>query len=380
MTSRAREGFPVCVTAGLILSLTAVAAAQRPRRLNDAQREAAVAAMRLVSAVVAGQPPGGDAWLKWSGHFFRAEGGRTYVPFRLGIDEAPGAFRSAVMYIRVTRRGDKTPDKGNWQGRLADTMGLGAGELPVGSSDQRRRVAGQPTAAEHSAVLDLLSRRRDSQYPFEDLDFVAALDRGNTPEIQRALAVAPGEYDLYVSLRDLAGNPSQPPKQAVLKYSLTVPNLNGLSISSLVLADRVQALARPLAVDAQLSRPYAIGPVDIEPAADTRLLTNEELSVVFFIYGPALDNTGKPDVRVRYRYYRQVGVTEPFLHEGEAQVFNATTLPPGFDVRAGHHLAAAHAMPLKAFRPGLYRLEVVVSDLIGNRHVTDSLRFTVDEP
>jgi hypothetical protein len=62
---------------------------------------------RLVDAAATGNPAGGNAFLRWTPHFLRGPEGKTYVPFTLRIEEAPGSFRAAAMWrcTCASRRG-----------------------------------------------------------------------------------------------------------------------------------------------------------------------------------------------------------------------------------------------------------------------------------
>ena len=75
-------------------------------RLSFADRDEAFRLDALVDSVADGDLPGGDAWLKWSHHVFRTTEGLIYVPFTLVIEEAPDAFASISMYVRVANLGE----------------------------------------------------------------------------------------------------------------------------------------------------------------------------------------------------------------------------------------------------------------------------------
>jgi hypothetical protein len=54
-----------------------------------------------------------------------------------------------------------------------------------------------------------------------------------------------------------------------------------------------------------------------------------------------------------------------------------STLPPEFDIRAGHQLVPTHTLPLKSYDPGEYRLVIAVADRRTGASVEEHLRFTI---
>ena len=96
------------------------------------------------------------------------------------------------------------------------------------------------------------------------------------------------------------------------------------------------------------------------------------------IYNPKVDATNKPDVTVEYNFYqRQAGQPEKFFNKTNPQNLNAQTLPPQFDLAAGHQLQSGQAVPLASFPEGDYRLEIKVTDKIANKTLTREFNFTV---
>lgn len=377
----------VLVTGGLVDAPSAQRSERpRPRRLNAAELADADALIRLVDAVVRGQPAGGDAWLRWTGHFLRAPDGRTYVPFTVTLHEAPReAFRSVALYVRVTERGDTLARAD----RIKQMGGVGfrSGEVPVNVPERQFAPPGAPTPGEASAALRLHEESQKAQRPpyvFEDVQFLDVEPFGSSAlrAIRRALLVPPGQYDLYVAVRErerAVGRGAQP-RAAVHKQPLDVPDLAraGLTMSSLILTEQVTLLTRPLTAAEQANRPYALGSAELVPLLDARRPQASELSLAFLIYGFAVDRAGKPDLRVDYRFYEPVGVTEKLFIETPPQEFTAATLPPTFDGRQERQVAVAQSVPLAVFPPGPYRLEVTVSDRLASATVRGEVRFIVD--
>ena len=85
------------------------------------------------------------------------------------------------------------------------------------------------------------------------------------------------------------------------------------------------------------------------------------------------------DVTVEYNFYQKpAGQPEKFFNKTAPQTLNAQTLPPNFDFAAGHQLQSGQAVPLASFPEGDYRLEIKITDKIGNKTLTKDIAFTVN--
>jgi hypothetical protein len=354
------------------------------RKLNGRQRLELRRLAAMVERVEANDQPGGDAWLKWSDHFLKASDGKTYIPFTLWIDEAPDAFDSVGVYIKVLTKPDPEAD----QTLTSDDLtSAGIGQNPVNVAERQFAGSGVPTAGEAAANLAMLESSLNinerQRPPFEDVHFVetSRVEGSDVKYVRRAMAVAPGIYDLYVSVREYLDERGAPePGSAVLKQTLIVPDLAGdqLATSSIVLAESVQMLDAPLSPTQQLEQPYSLGNVQITPVSDTVFGTNEELSLVFLAYNMASVD-GMPDVVVRYRFYL-LGVEERLVSAGQPLTINAEALPPGFDLEAvGRQLPVTYSVPLRSFPVGPYRLEVQVTDNISDTVVNRNVTFIVED-
>jgi hypothetical protein len=166
----------------------------------------------------------------------------------------------------------------------------------------------------------------------------------------------------------------------MLKQPVTVPDFwtNELTTSSMIVADRVEPLTAPLTREQQVERPYAFGTTQIVPASDMKFTKKEELSIVFMVYNPAIDETNKkPDVVVEYSFHQKTGDAEKFFNKTSPQNFNAQTLPPQFDMALGHQLVAGQSVPLGSFPEGDYRLEIKITDKAAAKTVTRDVNFAV---
>jgi hypothetical protein len=367
----------VLVVALLMLVAAAPSTAQRRREVRRVGLDEQAALVQIVDNAAEGKHTEGNAWLTWVPHFLRGPDRKTYIPFTLKVEEAPGAFRTAAMYVRVAPRGDLGRAGRKAQG-VQNALGVATGEMPV-NSPERRQGAGAPTASDSSLMLRSLTQQDTSHgYPYEAAYGVET--RAADPQlatVQSGFGVLPGEYDLYIALveRDVRGQK----KWAVLKQPITVPDLaaSTLRMSSVILADRVEPLRDAVPETERPLRPYVFGSSEIVPATDDELRSDETLHVAFLIYDAAPDGSGKPQVRVEYRLFQQNFSGERLLGATAPQMFDASTLPPDFDVRTGQQLAAVQSLPLEAYKPGTYRLAIRVTDQRNGASTEESVRFVL---
>ena len=151
------------------------------------------------------------------------------MPFTVTIDRSSVTATNGLMYVRATRR-DGT------------------------------------TAHSREGVI---------RYPF-DVIFPVALTApaGQPVRITRGFAVTPGDYDVYVAVRERSADPFGSGghlKAAVIKQPLTVPDFwtGGLTTSTVMLADRIDDVVAPVTGDEVLERPYVIGTQEIHRTADS---------------------------------------------------------------------------------------------------------------
>lgn len=376
----------------LHMSLLSTNLVSAQERLSFADRDEAFRLDALVDSVADGDLPGGDAWLKWSHHAFRTMDGLIYVPFTLVIEEAPDAFASISMYVRVANLGE-TSRAGKERSKRRNYTEFEPGEVPV-FVPERATNALTPfitqLAGEHSAVLRLAHDQAvydESRYPFENIHFIdfRASDAAEPYRVQRAVAVPPGNYDVYVAVREYRRSGQQPskPKVAVMKRTLRVPafSTTELDTSSIVVAEDILQLSSPFNSVDQSSHPYAFGIAEIVPMEHHFLSGDDNLSVVFFVYNVALDAQRKPNITVGYRFFEQAAVSEVFFSQTAPVEFNSSTLPEQFDIQAlNDQLFVSQAVALQSFSEGAYRLEIVVTDNIASRTIVKNVRFVVTPP
>ena len=339
-------------------NLTRTSREARDRALED-QRLEGQAVLELADAAMAGKAVPADLQIRWHNDFLKAQQG-TFVPFTLTL-QASKPIAAALVYVRAVPRAKDAAPGGN----------------PVRVSRKGAEESGYPV---------------DAIFPVE-------FEPAPEARVTRGFAVAPGDYDVYVVIRErpASGTPRrQRPRAAVLAQALTVPDFWGteLTTSSVILADRLNVLSEPIGADELAERPYVIGQNDITPAADGLFGRDEELVVVFLVYNPTVSSDRKFDLQVEYHFFKRIGpggkagagavAPHPPSREGERyfnhtdpQRFNPATMGAQFDPGAGQPVLAGQGVPLAGFEPGEYRLAIKVTDLLSGKIVMRDVNFTV---
>ena len=322
----------------LAVVVTAVVSAPALAAQSDEERQQrdTLALVEAVDGVAAGtHPTPTDVTLRWEGnHFFKSSDGITYIPFTLGVDSSQLAG-GAALYVRAVSK-DAAP----------------------------------APAAEPPAVVE---------YPWDDMNFV---DVGQNSVISRAMVLPPGEYEVFVAIKEQGpmevedGQPA--PLAGLVRRDITVPDFSGVSDLSMssVLIGNIEPLTAPLNEDQQKENPYTFGRMRVTVAAGSQLQKTGELQMLFWIYGTG-QNNDKPDVTVEYSFHRQMADGEVYFNKTPDQVLNASTLPPRFDV-ATDVLPGMLFVPLASFPVGEYRLEITLTDAISGETLTTNANFTIE--
>ena len=322
----------VCTVA---LPAPAATQAKPDRRAEDARRREAEALLNMADAAMAGRTAS-DFTLRWANDFFKAQSG-TFVPFTITVDRGSLHTANGLLYVRAAKR---------------------------------ERVQAQP--------------RGDIRYPF-DLIFPVEFSGppGQPLRISRGFAVAPGEYDIYVALRERAADPGerQPRlKAAVLKQPLTVPDFwtGELTTSTVMLADSIEDARQPVVGDDVMERPYVIGAHEVHRAIDSAFRRSRELIVVFLIYNPTVTGNRNFDIEVDYNLFRKDGggAGERYVTHTTPQRFTPASMDAAFDPASGPILAGQGIL-LSSFQEGEYRLGITVTDLASRKSLSREVTFTV---
>jgi hypothetical protein len=357
---RARSGHRTAVAALLLACTVTGAHAYAPQnrfdrraqdRLEDSRRKEGEALLNLADAAMSGRTTS-DFSIRWSNDFFKAQTG-TFVPFTVTVDRSSLTAANGLMYVRAARRDGST------------------------------------------------SRSPDGgvRYPF-DIIFPVTLSApaGQPVRITRGFAVAPGEYDVYVALRERPTDPlasDRRLKGAVLKQPLTVPDFwtGELAASTVMLADRIDDVPAPVVGDEVLERPYVIGTQEIHRATEASFRRNRELIVVFLIYNATVSREKDFDIEVDYHLFRRDAAAPPEPASGDAahpparageryvtrtppQRFRPSMMASDFDPGTGPILAGQGIL-LSSFQEGEYRLGITVTDLMSRRSLSRDVLFSV---
>ena len=210
-------------------------------------------------------------------------------------------------------------------------------------------------------------------FPFEEYFFfdLAAARGGEWRNVERALALPPGEYDVYVGLIDRAKIKTSSP--AILHRTITIPDFwsDQLALSSLILAKDVRSLKAAFAAPQQAEHPYAFGSAEVIPAPAAVFTTDEALTVVYQVC-----NYGAPDsdLAANYTFYRVDGARRLF-NRTDPQQFSDADLPPAGAWES--QAFASQTVPLQPFPPGQYELEVSVRDRLTRATAKATVAFTV---
>jgi hypothetical protein len=339
----------------LILSASLLAQTSPPqqpqRKLSDAEKKEIQTVLKIVDDAAAGQPSPNDLALTWAREdLLKAQGNKQYLPFSVMFDPSKVAAGKLSVYWRVVAKDAAAAP-------VADT----------GKKDDKKD-----------------DKNKKPEYAYEDINSVQlSSGQPGANRISRSFTVAPGNYDVYVVVKE--PTPERPkkndpaPKVSVIKQAVSVPDLwnNELNTSSVIVAERIDPLPAPLTPQQQTERPYALGTMEIVPALDTNFTKKGELSTFLLIYNAKTDTSNKPDVSIEYSFYAKQAGAEKFFNKTNPQNLNAQTLPAQFDFAAGHQLQSGQAVPLASFPEGDYRLEIKITDKIANKSLTRDVNFSV---
>lgn len=382
---RGMTGVLLAVT--VAFSATLFAQGTQKRKLDDTQKNEIQVGQKIVDAAIAGQAQPNDLSMAWAHQdVLKAESGREFVPFVVTIDPSKVTTGNVVIYWRVKAAGGAAPTKKS-ENRSPANRGWA---LRRGSNRPAAYATFAPAQdAPMGGTSDFGSPqlkpevKKDANI-WEDVSSKILVPKQSEPlQIARSFAAAPGDYDVYIVVKELTSKDKKaaPPKVSYLKQTITIPDLwNGeLTTSSVMVADKVEQLTAPLTPLQLIDRPYAsLGTMEITPSITNKFSKSQELTVFVFVYNPKPDSGGKtPDVQVEFNFYAKSGGAEKFFNKTNPQALNAQTLPPQFDLNAGHQLPGSIQVPLASFPAGDYRLEIKVTDKLADKTLTREVNFTV---
>jgi len=329
----------------LPLASLAIAATQDVPELERWQRRELQTLVGIVAAALRGELVQLDDPFTVRPDFLKGTDGLTYVPFTLTLDPEQVSGSSLAVYLSV--------------------------------------IPHQEAASAESNGDDL------PEAVFEDAYFVdvsAARGAGGPIELSRAFTAAGGRYDVYVALRESLGPDADEDDVEngpvmMTKTEVDVPDYwNGeLQTSSVILAQGIEPLNQPLTPEQQAENPYTLGTTRILPKLDRNFAKSDELSLIMLVYNPGVTSDQKPNLTIEYNFHQKSDDGEEFFNKTNPQEFNGQTLPPGFDLSAGHQIVAGQAVPLASFPAGDYRLEIIVTDALSGSSLTQNVNFSISE-
>jgi hypothetical protein len=328
----------------------------QPKITKDQQQEAQ-ALVAVVDNVVAGkQPAPTDIPVSFYHHFMRSREGKSFMPFTLTIDPAAMTSGSTLLYVRAVKKGGEAP--------------AAAPSADAKDKDKDKDKARPEYAWEEYYFVDLKTTPPAAGQPYR---------------VSRYIGVAPGDYDVYFAVRERSATPDKkdknapPAKTTVMKQSISAPDFNtALAVSTVIVVEKVEDLTAPLPETQVKENPYTFGNMRLTPALANKFTKKDEISWIFVIYNAQLDaTTKKPDVAVEYSFYQKTKDGEKYFNKTSPQNFNAQTLPPQWDGSTINQISAGQSVPLASFPEGEFRLEVKVTDKLGNKTLTENVPFTV---
>jgi hypothetical protein len=296
---------------------------------------------QLVDGVSSGQQPAPTgvpgAWR--GGHFIKSQGDTVYIPFTIAIDRSQLATPAIALYVRVVK------------------------DAPAAAPADPPAPGTRPT------------------YAWDTIHFIDVPADGR---LSRAIALPAGNYQAFIAFKDRGTGQGAAPGAAtgsvgLIRQALTVPAFAGseLTTSSVLLARSMEQLTAPLPAEQQQDHPYVFGTLGVTPAVDATFTKGSSLNVLFWIYN-ASHTAGKPDVQVEFSFHHRLpGGELKYFNKTAPQPMNASTLPPEFDLMAGHQLLSSLVIPLASFAEGDYRLEITVRDTPSGMSLTRNVDFTV---
>jgi hypothetical protein len=338
-------------------------AAEAAAAQQQAQNQEIQAVYHAADAAMGGQTPA-EFPIQLQTDFLKAQAGRVWVPLTLTLDPAKSAPGPLTLYLRVTPRGMSAP------------AAAAVAPAPEPAKDSKDKKKNDKDKRDPKAAAPAPAGA--TNYPYEDVALLElkAPAPGQPLRIQRGIGVPPGSYDFYVVIheRTPAG------KMSVLKQGLDVPNYGSaeLMTSSIILAERVEQLPAPIAVDQQSEHPYAFGQTEIVISPERKFKKTQELIVLFQIYNPNLTAEKKFALEATYTFYKNEPGGEKRFNATEPQQFNNETMGAGFDpTGATSSIQAGQGIPLQSFPEGAYRLEVKITDKQSTKVLTQNVNFTV---
>jgi len=364
----------VCVfTMTLLINPGFALAQDEEAALEEWQQYEFQTLLESLSAAIGGDLPS-EKPFEISVDFLKGAEGSIYVPFTVTMDPSKLSTSTFAMYLFVTPHVEPP---------AADAL---------------------PPSLEETLESDIYS----------DLFFVEVSEDSTDDgpvEIHRAFQAPGGNYDVYIIVRDSAGEQAFESAQEasqeearrnaaanrsqrgielqveelassmvmVFKEEVEVPNFwsEALQTSTILMARTLDLIDAPLSPEVQRINPYTIGTTQIVPKRDENYTKSDNLSLLFYVYNPQLTAEMSPDVTVEFDFHRVGPAGESFFNRTAPQEFNAQTWPVGTPVTGG--LPSGQSVPLGSFPAGDFRLAIKITDNVAEQTLARDVRFNVSE-
>jgi len=176
---------------------------------------------------------------------------------------------------------------------------------------------------------------------------------------QKAVPLSPGLYKLDIVLKDINSN-----NVGVIDARLAVPPYDDdkLDASTLILADMIQ----PVATNQIGVGQFVIGELKVRPKLDQSFTSDQPLGIYLQFYNFKMDDkTHRNDASIMIK-----------VTQGDHEI--ARVVESGDQLQENGEQVTIHSLvPLTAFAPGQYHLEIQATDQITKQTITRSSDFTV---
>jgi len=177
---------------------------------------------------------------------------------------------------------------------------------------------------------------------------------------QKAVPLRPGLYKLNLVLKDLnSGN------VGTIERRLAVPLFEEeqLAHSTLILADRIERVPSRNVGRGQ----FVIGDIKVRPAVGEEFSREDRMGIYMQVYNLGIDeNTHKPDATIEYAIMREKDVL--FNHQESTADIEG----------AGQQVTLEKVLPLSAFEPGEYKLQITINDKVSQQTLQPTIQFHVE--
>lgn len=234
--------------------------------------------------------------------------------------------------------------------------------VPVTLQIPNREISYRDNQGVQSATLNLYARITSPSgqlvQSFEETisrDIPASLFQKTLAQasiFQKAVPLRPGLYRLDVVVKDVqSGN------VGVIQTALRVPRFasDELAASTLILADKIEPVPAP-----QIGLgPFVLGSYKVRPRLSRQFSTGENLGLFLQLYNLQTDeNVHKTDVQVTYQ-----------LLKNRDQIWAASESGDSIH-QTGEQVTLNRLIPLAAFAPGVYTLNVTILDRVSGQSIS----------